>query len=190
MMNESIEDGWEDVAGAAAKMFNVWMDGSEVKWAEEAWRHLYAAGLANRESVLDETAAKLRLVTLAQIYQEFCGLAWDENPETPLDYLAEDLEIDPLALGILAAASDADEFGDAGDEFELREAALVAVTHGQRSEIFECLKAAYGGDVQLYTRLWHTRSANAEEDSEGNEFEVTGSNGVALNYVMNGFQEG
>ncbi len=189
-MNDSTENGWSDVAAPAAKMFKVWMDGSELKWAEEAWGHLHAAGLAGRESILEETAAKLRLVALAQIYQEFCGFAWDENPETPLDYLAEYLEINALALGILAAASDADEFNDAGDEYELREAALVAVTQGQRTEIFRCLKDAYGGEVQLYTRLWHTRSADAEEDSEDDEFEVTGSNSVALNYVMNGFQEG
>jgi hypothetical protein len=70
---------WDEVEEAASKMFNVWLDGQELNWAKEAWNHLSAAGLTSRETFLEETKSKLRLVTLARIYQEFCGLAWDEN---------------------------------------------------------------------------------------------------------------
>ena len=134
-------------------------------------------------------AAKLRLVALARIYQEFCRLVWDEDPETPVDYLAEDLEIDPVALGILAARVDPDEFEEFADDYELREAALLAVTDGQRREIFECLRAAYGDENRLYSRLWHTNSPSTE-DTEDEEFEVTGRNIRAFEYVHNGFLRG
>ncbi|TMA93748.1 MAG: hypothetical protein E6J74_17185 [Deltaproteobacteria bacterium] len=127
-------------------------------------------------------------MTLARIYQEFCGLAWDENPETPIDYLAEDLHIDPVAIGVLAASTGCDELKEAVEEYELHEAALTAVTDNQRDEIFGCLKAAYGDEYRLYSRIWHTRSPLAEKDSEGDEFEVTGSNSTALEYVSNGFR--
>ena len=188
-MTNARERSWEEMELAAAKMFSVWVGGLELEWAKEAWGHLYAAGLVGGETILEATAGRLRLVTLARIYQEFCGLAWDEHPETPLDYLAENLEIDPLALGILAAAGQADKFDDAMNEYELREAALSAVTDGQRSEIFQCLKAAYGNDVQIYTRLWHTRCAVAEKDSQDEEFAVTSANGAALDYVIHGFHK-
>ncbi len=174
---------------AAAKMFNVWVDGHELDWAKEAWGHLHPDGVEDGATILEITVAQLHLVALAQIYQEFCGLAWEEDPETPLDYLAENLEINPLALGILAAKGKADQFDDALDECELREAALLAATRSQQGEIFECLKAAYGSDVKLYTRLWHTRSIASEKDSEGEEFAVAPANGAALNYVMNGFHK-
>lgn len=160
----------------------------ELEWAKEAWGHLCAAGLTSRQTFLDENAAKLRLVTLARIYEEFCGLAWDENLERPMDYVAQHLHIDPVALGVLAASAERDKLEEADDNYELHEAALTAVTDSQRREIFECLKAAYGDEFKLYSRLWHTRSPLAEEDSEGDEFEVSGSNITALQYVSNGFQ--
>ena len=58
---------WEEVEDAGAKMFRVWVDGSEFEWAKEAWGHLTAAGLAEATTILDFTASKLRLVTLAGI---------------------------------------------------------------------------------------------------------------------------
>jgi len=171
-MSDTENIKWEDVESGATKMFNVWVDGTELEWAKEAWSHLTAAGLVGARTTLDMTAANLRVVTLALIYQEFCGFAWDERPETPVHYLAEDLEIDPVALGILAAKADRDEFEEFTDDYRLREAALLAVTNSQRQEIF----------------LWHTRSLVAEENAEGNEFEVTGANSYALEYVRNGFR--
>jgi hypothetical protein len=189
-MSDINEPSWADVEAAATKMFSVWHDGSELEWAKEVWGHLYAAGLVGGETVVEVTVANLRLVALARIYQEFSGLAWDENPETPMEYLAEDLKIDPVALGILAAAGDIGEFEDFTEECDLREAALIAATNAQRAELFQCLKTAYGGETQLYTRLWHTRSADVEEDSEYEEFNVTGPNSMALKFVMNGFREG
>ena len=173
-MSDSEQIDWDEVEDAASKMFNVWGAMYELDWAKEAWGHLCAAGLTSRQTFLDETAAKLRLVTLARIYQEFCGLAWDEDPETPIDYLAEDLHIDPLAIGVLAGSIGRDELEEAGEEYELHQAALTVVTDNQRQEIFECLKAAYGNEFKLYSRIWHTRSPlslgnceRANENSRG-----------------------
>jgi hypothetical protein len=163
---------WDEIETAAAKMFNVWIDGAELKWAREAWKHLAKAGLTEATTILEITATKLRLVTLARIYQEFCGFAWEENQEMPWDYLAElakDLEIDPVALGILAGQADPNDFEDLTENDYLLGAALETVTDSQRQEIFESLQTAYGDDFRLYSRLWHTRSADAEKDSEGDE---------------------
>ena len=188
MMSDTENIKWEDVESVATKMFNVWVDGTELEWAKEAWSHLTEAGLVGTTTILDMTAANLRLVTLALIYQEFCSFAWDENPDVPVGYLAEDLEIDAVALAVLGAKADPDEFEEFTDDHKLREAALLAVTNSQRQEIFECLKTAYGNEFRLYGRLWHTRSLTAEENSEGDEFEVTGANSSALEYVRNGFR--
>jgi hypothetical protein len=181
---------WTFVEDAAARMFKIWTDGSELDWAKEAWGHLYNGGLTGGSTILEETASKLRLVALACIYQEFCGCAFDENPEVPVDNLAEDLEINPVALGILARSARDEGFGDYGHYSDLREAALIAVTEGQRPEIFQCLEKGYGGVVPLYTRLWHTRESPADEESkdDGEEFEINRPNTNAIQYVMNGFR--
>ena len=179
---------WTEVETAAAKMFNVWSGGGELVWVKECWEHLSQAALTGNTTVMETTATHLRLVALARIYEEFCGCAWDENPETDAHTLAEDLEIDPVALGILAAASDKDDFDEASDDYELREAALLAVTDSMRSEIFACLAKAYGGEVQLCSRMAQTNHS-PDEDDDGDEFEITGPNSTAYGFVTEGFRK-
>ena len=180
---------WEEISSEASKIFHVWCGDGEIRWVEECWGHFGEADLTGNGTPLEATATMLRLVSLARIYEEFCGLAWDENPETPISYLAEHLEFDALALGILGAQASPDAFDDAEDEYELRDAALTAASDAQREEIFDCLSKAYGGDVLLYSRMSQTNQSDREE-SDGGEFEVTGSNCVALSFVTNGFQQG
>lgn len=178
---------WDDVADAASKMFNVWVTGSELEWAKECWGHFEQQGLTADSSVLEKTRACLRLVALARIYHEFCGCAWDENPETSIDVLAENLEINGVALGVLAASAKDVGLEDCQDEYDLLELALVAATDAMRNQIYECLSKAYGGPVELYSRMSqtnHTKDIAGDED----EFDVTGYNMRALDYVQNGFQ--
>ncbi|TMA93749.1 MAG: hypothetical protein E6J74_17190 [Deltaproteobacteria bacterium] len=59
-MIDSEQLDWKEIENAAFRMFNVWVSGCELLWAKEAWGHLRAAGLASRQTFLDETAAKLR----------------------------------------------------------------------------------------------------------------------------------
>lgn len=87
------------------------------------------------------------------------------------------------------------EFDHAADKYELEEAALNAVTESQRAKIFKCLRAAYGGSVQLYIRMWHARPCDPvdeeeDDDRDGDEFEVNKPSSEALSYVMKGFREG
>jgi len=63
------------------------------------------------------------------------------------------------------------------------------VTDSQRREIFECLRAAYGGELLLYRRLWHTPLSEDDEFEIGEEWEVTPTKAAsALEYVSNGFR--
>jgi hypothetical protein len=179
---------WQEVEAAASKMFAVWTSGGELEWAKECWGHLSQAGLTGDSTVVETTASHLRLVALARIYQEFCGCAWDENPETDAHTLAEDLEIDPVALGILAAGTGKGEFDDAGDDYELCEAALLAVTDAMRDELFACLAKAYGDEIKLYSRMAQTNHTPYEDD-DGDEFEVTGPNSTAYGFVTEGFRK-
>jgi len=178
---------WDDISNAALKMFRVWVGGGELEWAKECWGHFEKSGLAVEESWLEYNASLLRLVTLARIYEEFSGLAWDENPETPVGYLAEDLEIDSVALGILAARVLPEDLDDAREDYELREMALTAATNAQRKEIHACLCAAYGGEIALYSRMSRTHPTSDTDESDAEEFRVTAGNCQALEYVQNKF---
>ena len=188
---------WEDVRDAASKMFHVWWLGDgEIKWVEECWQHLGEANLTDNSPALERTATFLRLLTLARIYEEFCGLAWDEDPETPVTDLVEDLEIDPLSLGILATKADPDAFDDVADKY-IHQAVLLAATDAQRKEIFDCLSKGFGDEFKLYSRMSKTNRSGNETDNGSeddlseddlSEFDITESNSVALSYVVNGFR--
>lgn len=178
---------WDEIDYEAAMIFKVWPDGGELAWAEEAWQHLRASGLTETATELDYTQVRLRLVTLGLIYEEFCGVAWSKNPQTPLDELTESLEIDPVALGILAATAGIEQFDDAGDEYELRDLAIVAATDHLRSGIFECLKSAYDGEKGLCDRIWRTRHALKEDDDNGAD-ETDKPNSGSVQFVRNGFR--
>jgi hypothetical protein len=188
MRSESV--AWSEIEHAVPDIFKVWWSGGEHEWAKEAWDHLGQSGLTDASTILEYTKVYLRLVTLGRIYEEFSGIAWDENPETPVDYMAENLGIDPIALGILAATDDlsADTSSSSTD---LREAALIAATDKLRFEIFNCLKSAYGSAEAIYSRMWHTMNNDwSDDENERNfeEFEVTQRNAAALNFVQNGFR--
>lgn len=177
---------WEDVEAPASKMFRVWVDGGELHWARECWSHFAEAGLNRAGCIIETTTTYLRLVELSRIYEEFSGFAWDENPETPLGYLAEDLEIHPIALGMIASEFLRENMQDFQDDTGLHQAALESACSAQRLEIFRCLSNAYGGAECLYSRMFHTHpSAVADDDSE---FEVTQANSAAFEFVTNGFK--
>lgn len=182
---ENEEIPWDEVVVPASKMFNTWLGGGELEWAQECWRHFNTMGLLDSQTCLGSTRSFLLLVALAKIYQEFCGRAWDENSETPLGDLAEDLDLDGVALGILAARAAPEIVDWDGDDFELRDYALGLVTDAMRKEIHECLCGAYGGEIALYSRMYHTR--NAPEEGCAEEFEVTGANASALHFVQSQF---
>ncbi len=176
---------WDDIKGGAAKMFNIWVGGSELEWAEECWGHFAKGGLLNNEGAVETTVSLLRLVTLALIYQQFCGYAWNENPENEASDYASEIEYDDIVLGYLATIADKYFADGCGEDYEVRNEALNAATRAQREEIFQCLSKAYGGYIQLYARMCKTHPSYAEDD----EFEPNEENVDALSFVSDGFPD-
>ena len=187
-MSKSTGIGWEDVRPYAAEMFNIWVSESALEFAREAWGHFNSAGLVKDKTLIEITSTKLRLVTLARIYEEFCSAAWEENSDGSISRLAEEFGIDSTALGILVPPGNIGQFDHAADADELRETALWIVTEGQRDEIFECLKAAYGGELGLYLRLRRTNSSReyANEEEELDDWDETTDD---FQFVFNGFRK-
>ena len=177
---------WEDIRGPASKMFNIWTSGGDLDFAEQAWQFLQAAGLVSGDDIVSKTKSCMVLLALCRIYLAFCEAKWDESADIPISFLAEDLDIDPVALGLLASGEMSKYVQDLYFEaFELRENALVAVTKLLEPQVLECLRTAFGGSTGLYLRLSRTRANDDEQD--GNEFEVTGPNMDAYDFLNHGF---
>jgi len=174
---------WEEVEEAAAGMFRVWTSCGDLDFAKEAWGHLETAGLTNDDDIVSKTQSCLMLVALCRIYLAFSKAKWDEDPDTPIMFLAEDLYIDQVALGLLAAPN-FPRHGHNPPGFEpldLYENALLAATIMLEPQVFACLRRAYGGDMGLYTRLCRTRSNNQEHD--GDDFDITSPNMDAYDFL-------
>jgi hypothetical protein len=155
--------------------------------------HFERAGLTSGTGVVEETKSYLRLVALARIYEEFSSYMWDENPDTPLSFLAENLEIHPMALGIIASRDPGFKCDEIHDEGTLHEHTLSAAINQLRSEIHGCLVEAYGTPKALYSRMAKTtESTDPEETSESDdsldEFSPTEPHVRAWGFVSNAFQ--
>lgn len=172
-MGTEYEVSWGDVKDAARSMFNIWVGQPELRWAEEVWGHFGAAGLTTASNAVDETEVYLRLVTLALVYQEFCGLAWDEQHDRSADEMVWDVEIDPVALGILAAEAGRRWYADEKNGDELRNIALTVVTDNLKDEIYQCLLGAYGSVYELYVRMCKTGEPDQDEDDEDEAVQLT-----------------
>jgi hypothetical protein len=166
-------------------MFNVWTSDGDLDFAKEAWGHLEKAGLTDDSGVAGRTETILRLIALCRIYREFCARQRDENPDPPIRYLAEDLDIDPLSLGLLAAPNMLDDDWKFEEAFQLEEIALIRATGALCPDILDCLRRVYGGKKSLYLRLCQTRSNHLESDAE--DLAITDFNLDAYEFVSHGY---
>lgn len=175
---------WDEIEKAASGMFNIWTSGGDLVFAKECWGHLTTAGLTGDNGVVARTETCLRLVALRLIYEEFCAAKWDENAETEIILLAEDLDIDRVAVGLLASP-----YIESGgifyeDEYDLREAALAVAVDAVRSETFECIRSAYGGQTGLYQRM--SRTAGNEDLDDDSDLDADGNNLAAFEFTERG----
>jgi hypothetical protein len=179
---------WEDIEELARRMFNVWESGGDLAWAKEVWGYLSKAGLTDEFNFIDKTRVCLRLLILARISEEFSAAKKGDGVLRSISQIAEELWINPLALGVLAADAGVD-FESCADELELREACLDAASNLYRAELFKCLVSAYGGEENLYFRL-SGMSQNASGDilADPRDSEPTGPNLDAYDFVKNGFK--
>lgn len=151
---------WEDLAGAAESMFDIWLAGSEVEWAKAAWGVLERKGLSAYSGDIERTRVLVRFLALAVMYREFCHASGLEEGNEPLygDW-AETLEISPLRLGQLVGS----EFEvSETSEYDLREHALSNLVNHVRGEVFNALVEGFGSISYLFASLWVTPRAGID----------------------------
>ncbi|MFZ4809480.1 MAG: hypothetical protein ACOYLQ_19670 [Hyphomicrobiaceae bacterium] len=155
---------WSDIKSVAEILFRVWTSGGDLTFAKEAWSHLDAAGLCDDSSIVSQTRAVLRLLTLRQFYGEFCAAKWQEGDGDELLYLVSDIDehVSMLALGVLAASHLSADDLKIDDESDLKDSAIIVVVMQLSDETLQCLKRAYGGTKGLYDRLSRTASDDEE----------------------------
>jgi hypothetical protein len=161
-MKELMKVLWDDIADAAAGIFNIWSGQPELKWAEDAWRALEGCGLTSYGSEVERHKVLMHLLTLGTIYYQFCSLAWDEEHEIHYVEWAEDLGIDSLRVGqIIGPKLEDDEEEDPQIVLELAISELVV---GDKNKVRRALESGMGGEQGVFVALWASKGDEENPD--------------------------
>lgn len=145
-MSETRTLTWEQVEPVARKAFKVWSGQPELRWAEQTWQKLIAAGIANYSAELGYTRAVLRFIALACIYNDFCQAAYDEESVTYVGEWWRMFNLSPFRVGQLVGPKfdEDNDTSDIDDDEELVDLAMDVLLGTARSEVAQALLAAYG----------------------------------------------
>jgi hypothetical protein len=144
-------------------LFRVWTDARELLWAEKCWGYLEKHGLTSYSNEVAKLRVLLRLMSLAEIYREFCDRAWQEQYECELVVWASELDLNRFRLAQCVGPTFEEYTED--DDDELYGAALMSLAKEARREIYDVLIKEFGGESYLFVSLWNTVQFQREDDA-------------------------
>lgn len=192
-------DGWDEVSGIAGSVFDVWLSGSETRWARYAWASLRRGGLTTYATEVERARVVCRLLALSVLYGEFCARAFDEG--RPGDWSFDESAVvggyplvDPFVLGQLAERDGVDADPDVGAEFPDGSPRTHAIRELTRAE-YPAVAAVLLADLRatmVFASLWASDGSGVHyplEDGAVHEAvntDITGSKLVAWEWIDNG----
>jgi hypothetical protein len=167
-----------DFARAAKLIFHV----RGQPFVNAAWTHIEGAGRPDYATVLEETEAKVRLLTLGCIYLDFCSIALGECESPDFEMWAEALDVEIYCLGQLVG-TEHEECNEAEGKGDFCRRALNVLTDQFRPQLYAALVKGFGGVSALYSVLWQNCH---DTTADGEEWRVTSSTGAAYEFVAGG----
>jgi hypothetical protein len=191
---------WDDIPLDPARIFGLWVDGSELAWARHAWSALAEAGLTDADDEVERTTAVVRLLALAAIYRDFCARAFDEGTvgdwreELPWTLLDQSAGFDRFTLGQLAGlrgirTARADEY----DDDSLTEIVAELISAEYRTVADRLLQS--WGDSELFAGLYTSIKPDlrypldAEERYDALNTDLTGGKQAAYGWITEGLPD-
>lgn len=142
---------WDEVKEAARIGFNIWGGQPELAWARLAWSQLAAAGLTTYQDDLSRHGVLLRFIALAQVYCDFCEMAWQESTELRVSELADLLSLQPFRMGQMVGPEFSPEENEEGP---LVVEAIQELIRPFHDEVTEALLEQAGSPTQVFVPLW------------------------------------
>jgi hypothetical protein len=154
---------WTDIPGGVRDtLFRVWTDARELLWAEKCWGYLDKRGLTAYSDEVERVRVLARLMSLAEIYREFCDRAWEEQYDCELVVWASELDMNHFRLAQCVGPTFEENTVD--DDDELYSAALMSLAEQARHEIYDVLIQEFGSESNLFVSLWNTVEFQREDD--------------------------
>jgi hypothetical protein len=158
---------WDEVEMVAPDLFEVWVGGSEVAWAERAWQMLAEAGLTSFIDDLGQTRVLVRFIILGLMYRRFCWVAQEESTdeEMLIREACDGLELPRFRLGqLMGPRWEADAFGST--DADLTHAAVFQIYDDDRAAIRQALVHGFGGESELGDALCQTKRLRRKPDED------------------------
>jgi hypothetical protein len=155
---------WTDIPKEVRdSLFRVWTDARELLWAEKCWGYLDKRGLTAYSNEVTKVRVLVRLMSLAEIYREFCDRAWEEQYDCELVAWASELDLNRFRLAQCVGPTFDGNTVD--DDDELFGAALMSLAKEARREIYDVLIKEFGGESYLFVSLWNTVEFQRKDDA-------------------------
>ena len=155
---------WTDIPkGVRDTLFRVWTDARESFWAEKCWGYLDKRRLTTYSNEVAKVRVLVRIMSLAEIYREFCDRAWEEQYDCELVVWASELDLNRFRLAQCVGATFEEYTVD--DDDELYGAALVSLAEEARREIYDVLIQEFGSKSYLFVSLWNTNDFQGEDEA-------------------------
>jgi hypothetical protein len=155
---------WTDIPKEVREtLFRVWNDGRELLWAGKCWAYLDKRGLTAYSNEVGKARVLVRLMSLAEIYREFCDRAWEEQYDCELVAWASELDLNRFRLAQCVGPTFEEYTVD--DHDELCGAALASLAEEARREIYDVLIQGFGSESCLFVSLWNTVEFQREDDA-------------------------
>jgi hypothetical protein len=191
---------WDDLPLNPARIFGVWVDGSELAWARHAWSALAEAGLTDADDEVERITAAVRLLALAAIYRDFCARAFDEGTigewreELPSELLDQSAGFDRFTLGQLAGlrgirTARADEY----DDDSVTEIVAELISAEYRTVADRLLQS--WGDSELFATLYASAQPDvrypldADERNGALNTDLTAGKQAAYSWIAEGLPD-
>jgi len=158
---------WSELQPAASEAFSIWTSGSDLRWAEQTWRRLIAAGFCDYESEKGRHVVIGRFLAMASIYRDWCSVAFEETHEDVPTYWIDDLNVSSIVLGQILPDDELSE-----DEDEARSEALQILLDRERPTVVTGLTKAYGSDADLFVALWRSVTSGNDDYAEEDYAEI------------------
>lgn len=157
------EVAWEEVQPLAKGIFRVWTYGSELRWAEQTWKHLAALGLTGYSTPLERAMVEIRLMALGSIYLDWCAVVHDERIDDDPREWFEMSNISDVQLGQLIGPSVDPDDGD-----DLEEALNLLISQ-ERPGVVSALRKMQAGDSGLFVSLWWSSISDPTDGDDDDE---------------------
>lgn len=177
---------WDELREVANEAFNVWFGHPELRWAEEAWGILAAAGLTSYTTPLEYCRVCIRFFSLAAFYHDFCYHGFDEEVDPDYVWWANTLELHPFYIGQLVGADEDYSDTKGGPDLDF---ALRRLANAERDAVVKALLAHYEDEMFLFIALWrsvHYYDPKPDDDDVEAMAEWDEANSDILNVVTGG----